>query len=70
VLTFGVGKAAKAEAIEVRWPSGQLDRVTNVAVGQAITIIEGKGQRHAVHYRTPRVQTAAKASAKDSATRP
>jgi enediyne biosynthesis protein E4 len=43
VLTFGVGSKAKADAIEVRWPSGQLDSLSNISTGETITIQEGKG---------------------------
>jgi len=43
VLTFGLGDKTKADAIEVQWPSGQVDKLTNVAGSQTITIHEGKG---------------------------
>lgn len=43
VLTFGLARHAQADAIEIRWPSGQVDRLTNVAAGQTITVTEGKG---------------------------
>jgi enediyne biosynthesis protein E4 len=43
VLTFGLASHAQADAIEIRWPSGQVDRLTNVAAGQRITLTEGKG---------------------------
>ena len=33
VLTFGLGAAAQADAIEVRWPSGQTDTVEKCARG-------------------------------------
>jgi len=42
-LTFGLGRQDKANKIEIRWPSGQIDRLSNVAVGQTITVTEGKG---------------------------
>jgi hypothetical protein len=44
VLTFGLGPSEKADSVEVRWPSGQIDKLSNVAVGQTITITEAKGQ--------------------------
>jgi enediyne biosynthesis protein E4 len=44
VLTFGLGSKAKADAIEVDWPSGQVDRLSNVGAGQTVTVQEGKGQ--------------------------
>ena len=43
VLTFGMGRHDKAEAIEVKWPSGAVDKLTNVEAGQAVTVTEGKG---------------------------
>jgi len=43
VLTFGLGGQAKADSLEVQWPSGQTDKLSNVGAGQAITIREGKG---------------------------
>jgi hypothetical protein len=43
VLTFGLGQRDKAEAIEIRWPSGQLDRLSSVHAGATVTVTEGKG---------------------------
>jgi hypothetical protein len=43
-LTFGLAQRDKADAIEIRWPSGQIDHLANVAAGQTITITEGKAQ--------------------------
>jgi hypothetical protein len=43
VLTFGLAQRAKADDIEIRWPSGQIDRLSNVAADQTITVTEGKG---------------------------
>jgi hypothetical protein len=43
VLTFGLAQHDKADAIEIRWPSGQLDRLSNVPGGQTIVVTEGKG---------------------------
>ena len=43
-LTFGLGGRTQADAIEVRWPSGQVDRLTGVAAGNVITVEEGRGQ--------------------------
>jgi hypothetical protein len=40
VLTFGLGSRTQADAIEIRWPSGQVDRMTNVKAGGIITIRE------------------------------
>ncbi|HEV2022589.1 MAG TPA: CRTAC1 family protein [Terriglobales bacterium] len=43
VLTFGLGQRAQVDQLEVRWPSGQVERLANVAAGQAVTIQEGRG---------------------------
>lgn len=44
VLTFGLGDRTKVDALEVVWPSGQVDRLSNVPSG-SITIQEGRGLR-------------------------
>ncbi len=43
VLTFGLGSKTKADTIEVQWPSGQVDKLSNIAAGQTITVQEAKG---------------------------
>jgi hypothetical protein len=40
---FGLGAAARADRIEVLWPSGRMDAVANVAANQIITVEEGRG---------------------------
>ena len=43
VLTFGLGQLTKADAVEIRWPSGQVEKLANVNAGQTVVITEGKG---------------------------
>src|SRR5712672_3127540 len=43
VLTFGLGTNAKADTVEVQWPSGQVDKFSNISSGQTVTVQEGKG---------------------------
>jgi enediyne biosynthesis protein E4 len=43
VLTFGLGSHTQADAIEVRWPSGQVDHLTNVPADQIVSVKEGQG---------------------------
>ncbi len=43
VLTFGLAMHDQADSIEIRWPSGQVEKLTNVAAGQTIIVTEGKG---------------------------
>ena len=42
-MTFGLGAARGAAAVEVAWPSGAVDKVPNVPPGSFITVEEGKG---------------------------
>jgi hypothetical protein len=39
---FGLGKATTA-SIEVRWPSGTVDTLRDIAVNQTIVVKEGEG---------------------------
>jgi len=43
VLTFGLARHDKADSIEIRWPNGQVEKLSNVAAGQTVTVTEGKG---------------------------
>jgi hypothetical protein len=43
VATFGLGQNQKADSIEIQWPSGQTEKLSNLNAGQTITIQEGKG---------------------------
>jgi enediyne biosynthesis protein E4 len=43
VLTFGLAQRDQADSVEIRWPSGQIDKLTAVPAGQTITVTEGKG---------------------------
>jgi enediyne biosynthesis protein E4 len=40
---FGLGKAQKADQVEIRWPSGQVDLLHDVASNQFLWIKEGAG---------------------------
>jgi hypothetical protein len=42
-LHFGLGKAAKADVIEIRWPSGKVETIQNVAADKIYAIKEGSG---------------------------
>jgi enediyne biosynthesis protein E4 len=42
-IHFGLGKRMKIESLEITWPSGQVDRLTNVPVDQIIAFKEGAG---------------------------
>ena len=41
--SFGLGQHARIESLEVRWPSGVVDRLQDVSVNRTLTIKEGVG---------------------------
>src|SRR5262245_18679240 len=46
---FGLGRAARAERLEIRWPSGTVDVLQDVEANQILTVTEGQG----ITSRTP-----------------
>lgn len=42
-IFFGLGKRTKIESLEINWPSGHVDRLTNLPVDQIIAVKEGAG---------------------------
>ncbi|MGA2810243.1 MAG: CRTAC1 family protein [Candidatus Acidiferrum sp.] len=42
-IQFGLDKRAKIDSLEITWPSGQVDRLTNVPVDRIIAVKEGAG---------------------------
>ena len=54
VLTFGLGQRDKADSIEIRWPSGQFDRLSAVTAGATLTLAEGKGITSRHEFTKPR----------------
>jgi enediyne biosynthesis protein E4 len=42
-IHFGVGKNKAIKSIEIRWPSGQVDSLKDLAANQLITVKEGAG---------------------------
>jgi hypothetical protein len=52
MLTFGLGHHTKADKVDVYWPSGMTDHLTNVDADQIITIREGSGVVRAVPFQS------------------
>jgi len=48
---FGLGAATAAGALEIRWPSGLVQRIDNPPVNETIRITEGQGQWALVYPR-------------------
>jgi len=40
---FGLAKRTKIDSLEITWPSGQIDRFTNIPMDQIIAVKEGAG---------------------------
>jgi len=40
---LGLGKAAKIESVEIKWPSGKVDKLTNLPINTYVKVIEGEG---------------------------
>ena len=51
-LTFGLGTASKVEQVEIRWPSGQVDRLGPQDAGQTLVVTEAKGVTGRVPFGT------------------
>jgi len=50
VLTFGLGRLNKVDTVQIRWPSGQVEKLSNVNGGQTVVVTEGKGVTKTVEY--------------------
>jgi hypothetical protein len=44
-LHFGLGKSTKIDSVEIRWPSGRVETLENVAADSIYTIVESSGIR-------------------------
>ena len=53
-LHFGLEKRTKIDLIEVRWPSGVVDKITGAAVNKILTVKEGKGLIEQREFKTLR----------------
>jgi hypothetical protein len=40
---LGIGQAAKIDSVQIKWPSGQIDKLTDVPINKYIKVTEGKG---------------------------
>ncbi len=49
-LTFGLGSATKVDQVEIRWPSGHVDRLGPQNAGQTLVVTEAKGVTNKVPF--------------------
>ena len=38
---LGIGKATKVDSVEIKWPSGRVDKLTNLPLNKYIKVVEG-----------------------------
>ena len=50
-LTFGVGRAERAERVVVRWPSGKTEDFSRLQTGRRYRLVEGKGVVEALPFK-------------------
>jgi hypothetical protein len=54
---FGLGKAERVDALEVHWPSGQVDTLKDIKANQVIYVKEGEGISRTVQFpKTPKAK--------------
>ena len=44
-VLFGLGAHTKADLVELRWPSGLVERIHSVKAGQILTVTEGLAEK-------------------------
>jgi len=49
-IFFGLGSRERVDSLEIWWPSGLKETLTNLPVDMFLTIVEGKGTAQAVRY--------------------
>jgi len=50
---FGLGKESRIDSVQIRWPSGRMETLTNVAPDAIYTVVEGQGIRRTVTLPPP-----------------
>src|SRR5271154_7010994 len=48
-LHFGLGKSTKIDSVEIRWPSGKIETLSDIAADSIYTVLEGSGIRDTNH---------------------
>ena len=43
---LGIGQAAKFDSVEIKWPSGQVDKLTDVPINKYVKVTEGQGWKN------------------------
>ena len=41
---LGLGQATKIDSVEIKWPSGRVDKLTNLPLNKYVKVVEGEGK--------------------------
>jgi len=41
---LGIGSVAKIDSVDIRWPSGKIDKLTKLPINRYVRVVEGEGQ--------------------------
>ncbi|HKW56660.1 MAG TPA: CRTAC1 family protein [Candidatus Acidoferrum sp.] len=52
-LHFGLGQVARIESLQIRWPSGRIETLTDIPADAIYTIVEGSGIRSSKPFAVP-----------------
>ena len=55
---LGAGPGGKIDSVEIRWPSGKSDKLTNLPMNSYVTVVEGEGLRVAARAEVKKVEPA------------
>jgi hypothetical protein len=45
---LGAGRGGKIDSVEIRWPSGKVDKLSNLPINTYVKVVEGEGMKGAV----------------------
>ncbi len=52
---LGAGPNGKIDSVEIRWPSGKSDKLTNLPINSYVTVVEGEGLKIATKAESKKV---------------
>jgi hypothetical protein len=59
-LHFGLGTEAVMKQVQIEWPSGLVEKISDVAADRIYTIVEGKGIQQTDKFNSPSAATPVK----------
>lgn len=59
---LGAGPGGKIDSVEIRWPSGRIDKLTNLPINAYVKVVEGEGLKAAVKTESDKTKTVPQAT--------